>query len=179
MSLPEPGEEEALAAKLAFADDVGEEGEEEQAPAPKENGGSSSPQHNGSADQQDFDDVRLRDSNPAREDEKHTRCGNEFSHKSPHHSVRSPRAARRSDSAGVSPRSLSLLFRASESLQLRRNYRRRQQAAGVPVGNNDGGERAFKENKRSGVGDSEYRTDQKSAPRGKTKKCSDFFMRNT
>lgn len=55
MSLREPGEEEALAAKLAFAADVGEE----EAPAPKENGGSSNPQQNGSGNQQEFDDVRF------------------------------------------------------------------------------------------------------------------------
>eukprot|EP00903_Cladosiphon_okamuranus_P008814 g8441.t1 len=53
MSLPEPVEEEALAAKLAFAADVGEE---EEAPAPVENGGASTTAQNGSGNEQDFDD---------------------------------------------------------------------------------------------------------------------------
>lgn len=59
MSLPESGEEEAVAAKLAFAADVGES----PAPAPKENGASEL-QQNGSAGQQDVDDVRLCHASP-------------------------------------------------------------------------------------------------------------------
>lgn len=57
MSLAEPGErEEAVAAKLAFEADVEEE--EKERLASKENG-CSSPQTNGSGDQQDFDEVRF------------------------------------------------------------------------------------------------------------------------
>lgn len=65
MSLPESGEEEALAAKLAFAADL------EESSAPKENG-ATNPQQNGSGDQQEVEEVRICH---ATLEYGHTRCG--------------------------------------------------------------------------------------------------------